>query len=105
MIPSSPRSGEVAAGRKGHSIRAYSGAHDPSAPFDLAQGRRYAGASPRKRGRKRESLALGDALSRVRWCLTFGLLPEDENAGDHEQREQRRDGEATDGETAVGNRL
>src|ERR1700704_5812205 len=44
-------------------------------------------------------------LSRVRWCLTFGPLPEDENAGDHEEREERRDGEATDGETAVGNRL
>src|SRR5258707_11880647 len=57
------------------------------------------------RGGKESRWRSATRPSRVRWCLTIGPLPEDENAGDHEEREERRDGEATDGETAVGNRL
>src|ERR1700730_17296861 len=108
MISPSPRGGEVAAGRRGHSVQAYSVAHAPSAPFNFAQGRRSRGHLPAQARRCKESpwrLETREQLGGRRARVASGPLPEDENAGDNEEGKKRRDREATDGETAVGNRL
>src|SRR5258707_12449457 len=59
---------------------------------------------PIARGGKESRWRSATRPSRVRCGLTIGPFPEEENAGDHEEPEERRGGEATDAKTAVRTR-